>query len=410
MVQGMSSEARPVRVTALAAALQAVGGGLGWSLLPPLMPQIGQELGIGHALAGLVWGAAPLGIALASPFGGAAVDRFGARRVAGLAMLAGALACALRAAATGPWTLAACMFAFGLHVGFVAPALPKALAGHVETSKLARANGLALLAYTLGTALTVLTARTVLAPAFGGWRPTMVAAAVAMAATGLAWFFLVADRLLPSRHASLRDGFRLLANGALRRVAAMHFLLFGGYLALLGMLARALVENGLTAAQAGLAVAGWLVAAAVGNALGPVLSDRLGLRRPLILGGALLAGSALCALALLLQPGTLWLLGLAAIGGGAFAPLLLTLPLELPGVGPQKVGAALGLLMLVGQAGGFLLPVFSGVALQHGGLSAALLVLGLAHLAIVLPALRLPETGRKAPVAPAQVDFQGAAA
>src|SRR6202035_2500413 len=78
------------RTTALCAMVQAVGGGLGWSVLPPLMPTIARELGISHAMGGVVWGAASLGVALSSLLGGAAVDRFGPRRVAGLALVAGA--------------------------------------------------------------------------------------------------------------------------------------------------------------------------------------------------------------------------------------------------------------------------------------------------------------------------------
>src|SRR5271166_6986741 len=100
------------RTTALCAMIQAVGGGLGWSVLPPLMPAIAKELGISHAMGGVVWGAAPLGIALSSLLGGAAVDRFGPRRVAGLALVAGAFACAARAWAVGPWSLAAAMLVF----------------------------------------------------------------------------------------------------------------------------------------------------------------------------------------------------------------------------------------------------------------------------------------------------------
>jgi len=406
----MKTDARPTLVTFLAALLQGVGGGLGWSLLPPLMPTIASELGISHAVGGFVWGAASLGIALASPFGGAAVDRFGARRVAGAAMFVGALACAARALANGPFALAALMFLFGLHIGFVAPALPKALAGHVPLNKLARANGTALLAYTVGTAITMLTARTVLAPAFGGWRGAMVAAGVAMAVAGLAWLLLLEDRVALSRHASLRDVLELTKNPGLRRVAAMHFLLFGGYLALLGLLFRALLETGLEPPRAGLAVAGWLLSAAAGNFLGPWLSDRVGLRRPFILGGSLLAGTALGLLAIQPSGPSLYLLGVMALGGGAFAPILLALPLELPYIGAPRVGAALGLLMLVGQAGGFLLPVVVGVAAQHGGFSLALAVLSAVHLLILVPALRLSETGRKASRPAAQVDFGGAAA
>src|SRR5262245_11748193 len=109
---------RPALVMAMCAAMQGIGGGLGWSLLPPLMPTIAKELGVSHAMGGIVWGAAPLGIALASPLGGAAVDRFGPRRVAAIAMAFGALACAARVLATDAWQLAAAMFVFGLHVAF----------------------------------------------------------------------------------------------------------------------------------------------------------------------------------------------------------------------------------------------------------------------------------------------------
>src|SRR5450755_3593154 len=80
----MSADAKkPVLTTAMCALLQAVGGGLGWSLVPASMPEIARDLKLGHASAGAVFGAASLGIALASPLGGAAVDRFGARRTAG---------------------------------------------------------------------------------------------------------------------------------------------------------------------------------------------------------------------------------------------------------------------------------------------------------------------------------------
>jgi len=393
--------ARPHQTVALCATLQAVGGGLGWSLIPPLMPQIARDLHISHAMGGLVWGAAALGIALAAPLGGAAVDRLGARWTAGLAMLVGALACAARALAWSPWSMAAAMLLFGLHIGFVAPALPKALAGHVPAARLGRASGIALLGYTLGTALTVLLARTTLAPALGGWRACMVAAAGAMALAGLAWLALMRDRVLPARHAGLRDVLALARSRPLLRVAAMHFLLFGGYLALLGMLPRALYEAGVAPRSIGIAVAGWLAAAGLANFAGPWLSDRLGRRRPILLAGALVAGGALALLALVPREYALIPLVIAALGGGSLAPLLLTLPLELPGVGAPRAGAALGLLMLVGQAGGFLLPLAAGALAGGPGAGAALGLLALAHLAIVVPAAGLPETGRAEKSAPA---------
>ena len=380
------------RTTALCAMAQAVGGGLGWSVLPPLMPAIAKELGISHAMGGVVWGAASLGIALSSLVGGAAVDRFGPRRVAGLALVAGAFACAARAWAVGPWSLAAAMLVFGAHIGFSAPAIPKALASHVPSARLARANGVALMGYTLGTAATVVLAPTVIAPLVGGWRPTMLVAAVAMLGAAAVWTALVRDGRTLQTHATLGAIASLVGNRGLRRVAAMHFLLFGGYLAMLGLLPRALMEGGMRPARVGLAIAAWLTAAAVANYAGPWLSDRIARRRPILVAGGAVAGLALGALAVAPPSLTVPLLVVAALGGGCVAPLLFALPAELDGVGPVRLGAALGLLTLVGQIGGFLLPTITGSAAQSGGLPAAIGVLAVAHLLLLAPALGLRET------------------
>lgn len=389
-----NSEAHPARVTGMAVAMQAIGGGLGWSVLPPLMPLIATELGIGPTQTGMIWGSASLGIALASPVGGAAVDRFGPRRVASAAMFVGALACVLRTLAVGPLSLAATMLLFGAHIGFVAPALPKALAGHVPLARLARANGTALLGYTLGTALTVVLARTVLAPALGGWRPVMWLAAVLMTIVGGLFAVLVPDRGALAPHASIKSSFALAAEPELRRVAAMHFLLFGGYLALLGLLPHALLAMGLAPHEVGLAVAGWLVCAAVANFAGPVIAARLGARRPVLMVGAAVAGLGLGVLALTgAQP--MLCLGVAALGGGCLAPLLLTAPLEMPRIGAARAGAAIGLLTLVGQLGGFLLPILSGALVREHDFSLSLGALAIAHLAIVIPAWGLVEKGER---------------
>jgi len=387
------------RTTALCAMVQAVGGGLGWSVLPPLMPRIAKELAISHAMGGLVWGAASLGIALASIAGGAAVDRFGPRRVAGIALLAGAVACAARAAAVGPWSLAAAMLVFGAHIGFCAPAIPKALAAHVPLAKLGRANGIALLGYTLGTAATVVLAPMVLAPLVGGWRPTMLVAAGAMVLAAIVWMALARDGRQVGAHATLGDVLRLAKNASLVRVAAMHFLLFGGYLAMLGLLPRALVEGGMPPARVGLAIAAWLTAAGAANYAGPWLSDRIGRRRPILLAGGAVAGLSLAAMAVAPAAATVPLLVLAALGGGCVAPLLFAMPAEIEGVGPARLGAALGLLTLVGQVGGFLLPSLAGAATQGAGLAGAIGAMAVVHLLLLAPALGLRET-RTAAAAP----------
>jgi len=391
-VEREETSSKPVLVVTMCALMQGIGGGLGWSSMPALMPSIAKDLGLGHAASGFVFGAASLGIAIASPVGGAAVDRFGARRTAGFAMLAGALACAARALGTGTWTLAFAMLLFGLHIGFTAPAIPKALAAHLPLTKVARANGLALLAYTMGTAATMRFGRTVLLPAFGSWQAVMIAAAGAMGVAGALWLLLVRDGTSVVRHAKVTDALKMITDGQVRRVAAMHFLVFGGYLALLSLLPRALSETGMAPAAVGTAILTWLFVAGIANFCGPWLSDVIARRKPIFVGGAVVAALALGAVAAatVISPSKLPIfLAIAAIGGGSFAPLLLTLPLELPSVGPAKAGAALGLLMLVGQVGGFLLPVVSGAIAQTSGSAAAIAALAFMHLLVVIPALGL---------------------
>ena len=358
------------------------------------MPDIAKDLAFGKTSAGLVFGAASLGIAVASPFGGSAVDRFGARKTAGIAMLFGALTCAIRALAHGTTSLAIMMLLFGLHIGFVAPALPKALAAHVPAAKFGRANGLTVLAYTLGTAITMIVARTWLLPHVGGWRTAMVLSGAAMAVAGLTWLAFVRDGFVATQHASIRSSFVLLKSGALRRVAAAHFLLFGGYLALLSSLPHLLLDAGVDKLKVGGAIAAWLATAGLANFAGPWISDRIERRRPLILGGATIAGLALAAVAFAPAAQKPVFLAVAAIGGGAFAPLLLTIPFELPDVGAARGGAALGLLMMLGQVGGFLLPVVVGATAEAAGFRAAILGLAMIHSLILVPAFGLVETGR----------------
>jgi MFS family permease len=132
--------------------------------------------------------------------------------------------------------------------------------------------------------------------------------------------------------------------------------------------------------------------AAIANYAGPWLSDRAGRRRPVLLAGGAVAGLSLAAMAIAPPSATVPLLVVAALGGGCVAPLLFAMPAEIEGIGPARLGAALGLLTLVGQAGGFLLPTLAGAMAQATGLPGAIGGLALVHVLILAPALGMRET------------------
>jgi hypothetical protein len=108
--------------------------------------------------------------------------------------------------------------------------------------------------------------------------------------------------------------------------------------------------------------------------------------------GAAIAGLALAAMAVAPGQARVPLLVVAALGGGCVAPLLFAMPAEIEGVGAARVGAALGLLVLVGQVGGFLLPSLAGAITQHAGLGGAIGAMAVVHLLILAPALGMRDT------------------
>jgi MFS family permease len=393
-VHPINSKAQPGLLMAMICILEVVFA-LCWASLPALMPVIAVDLSISHTMGGFIWGLLRLGVAIASPIGGVAVDRYGQRRVLGLALIVAGLATAGRSMAPDAWFLAFLMFLFGLSVGFLTPSIPKAIAGHMKPEHIGRANGATFLSLTFGNALTILTAATVLAPLFGGWRSLMAIAGAAIALIGILWLLMVKDRIPPSEGTSIRQVINMGKDGQMVRVTLIQTMQFGGYVVMLGILPRALTESGLSPAIVGEAVALWLAVLGLFNIVGPWLSDLKGERRPFVLIGALLAGAGLLVMAFSPSWSYLWLLIVIAIGNGCFGPILVTIPIEMPSIGPAKVGAAIGFIFTFGQIGAFLLSTFTGIAAESGGLAAALVTLAAVHFIIIIPFRGLMETGRR---------------
>jgi MFS family permease len=137
-----------------------------------------------------------------------------------------------------------------------------------------------------------------------------------------------------------------------------------------------------------------------GNLFLPVLSDRIGLRKPFVFTGAII-GAALLYISWLLAPGAgVWVL--AYLGGtivGGAPPVLFSVPAELPEIGEAYVGGASGLIVSSMNAGGFLLSVLITSPIMAAGTIAAyttgflisMIFLG----SIAVPALFLTETGKR---------------
>ena len=190
-------------------------------------------------------------------------------------------------------------------------------------------------------------------------RDAVFQAVAALCAAWCVLFFLLA-RNAPAavRPASVSAMFAVLAKERLAwALASFYFLSFGGFVAFSVYLPTLLRDDfALTAADAGLRTAGFVVLATLMRPLGGVLSDRIGGAR--VLSGVL-AGLVPFALLLMwpsMVPFTVGALGCAALlgtGNGAVFKLV-------PQYFPRSIATVTGLVGAIGGLGGFFPPLLLG--------------------------------------------------
>jgi len=134
-----------------------------------------------------------------------------------------------------------------------------------------------------------------------------------------------------------------------------------------------------------------------------MISDRSGLRKPFINGGAI--GAAICfffawRMAVGFASNALIIVG--GIVSSSTGPILLASFADYPEIGQGHVGGASGVAMAAANAGGFLIPLLAITPLMAAGTQAAydagFLVTALLFVAGALAILGLRETGARARV------------
>jgi NNP family nitrate/nitrite transporter-like MFS transporter len=333
--------------------------GIAWNYIIMVVPDLLGDLGLGIGQWGVLWAGISLGVLVFSIPAGALADRFGARRGVGCGIVLISLSLLLRATAAGFLSAFFAMVLFGVALGLVFATLAKTLALWFPAAELGMANGVGQAGIGLGLgAATLLTPR--LLPALGGWRGLTSILGYMTIAFAAFWLLTVRDRavrLSAERMRVLESMGQVLAVKDLRIVALCNFFYFGGYLGALGYLPTYLVTiQGMSAqAAGGIATLGaW--AFIVGAILLPTLSDRLGRRKVVYVGGIFTNGLIVFAYTYVLGLP----LALAAITWGLVAGavvLLNVVAIEMEGVGAARAGSAIGVVNTAGFAGGVLMPL-----------------------------------------------------
>ncbi len=234
------------------------------------------------------------------------------------------------------------------------------------------------------------------------WHSVMVWYGLGCGAIALAWTLLGRERhvvALPTTDAaSIASGSALRAVMKMRNVVLLASGLFGGmwvfqvYVAFLPT--YFLTYRGMSLGEAAsltsvLPLAG--IFAAAGGGFGTAW---IGLRKPFTwpIGVVTLIGCAGAVTA----PSTGWItvsLVLVGIGSAGSLAALTTLLMELPGMTPTRMGAALAFVWAVGYAGAFASPFVGGALAESVGLRAVLLGFLTFQLLPIVMIYFLPETG-----------------
>ena len=309
----------------------------------PLLPSIQHDLGVSHAIAGLLGTIPVLCMGLFAPPAAFLSGRIGSRRAIGVALtLIGAFGVA-RALVPGAAGVVLLTFPVGIGMGLAGAMLPVA-----AKERFADRPGFATGVYTTGITSGAAIAAAVAVPlahAANGWRTPLLVFSAVSCALAFLWFWLT--RTEPRHVRSDVRPLRLpLRNPLGWRLVAAFFLMSFVFYGLNSWLPDAYVERGWSQSAAGglLAVLN-TITIAVGFFVAWA-ADHIGTRRAWLAGAAALQVVALLGIVLLPGGGWAWavLLGLSI---GPLFPLTMTLPLD-AAERPAEVAALAGMMLGLG--------------------------------------------------------------
>jgi predicted MFS family arabinose efflux permease len=176
-------------ILTLAGLTYAVVAGASRMCMPVLFKQIGDDLKLSVTAIGTVWGMDPLaGVFIGLP-SGLLIDRFGIIRSMTVLCILDGIFGALRGVSGNFFSLAAIMFLFGLMSAAAPSTVPKATAVWFSDKHLGLANGILIVAMSIGAMVATQFSATVFSPLLGSWRGVMFLFGGIAVALGLLWFF-----------------------------------------------------------------------------------------------------------------------------------------------------------------------------------------------------------------------------
>ena len=334
-----------------------------------MLPEIQGDLGVSHAVAGLLGTIPVLCMGVFAPAAAPLASRVGLRNVVGASVGAVAVFGLARAAAPGAPLLLLLTLPVGIGMAIAGALLPVAVKERFP-DRPAFANGVCTSGLNGGAAVASLVAVPT-ADAFGGWRAALTLFSVAAVVQCVGWLALSRGTWTDRSEENARLPVRRPVVWMIVSVFALQSVIFYG---ITTWIAAAYQENGWTAGAAGALVAVFGFSQVAGGLLLPWLADRRGSRRRWLLGLTSSVAVATFGLVAVPDAGLLWTL-VAGLAIGAVFPLCLAMCLDVADE-PAAAGAAAALMLLGGYLVAGLAPFGLGAVRDAtGSFSASLWVL-----------------------------------
>jgi len=360
-----------------------------------------------HTEGGVVLSAVMLVYCFTSIPAGMFVDKVGIRKAMAVALLGIAVFGLLRAFSVNYLSLVVFTVGLGIFCTIISPAIPKIAAVWFPPKELGMAIGIMTTAFMAGSAVAVMSVNSIIIPLVGDWRGVFISVGIVGFVIAAIWWTFARESTGLRVTGSLSEATEevslvqklliVLRNKYVWILSLMGVSFFGFQHGITQWLPYFFEDAGQVPVMAGFIASVMSWATLVSAALLPMISDRIGLRRPVLIVAAISAACAAYALTIFTQGIGLWVVS-ASIGiflGGIF-PLSLVVLVEQREIGQGLAGSGTGVIHSVGHFGGFLVPVLMGYIKDVTGSFFFGILLNVVVIIIIVPlAFLLEETGAR---------------
>ncbi len=366
--------------------------GLVSTTLSAIVPLVSSDLNLSYSQMGFILGTWQLVYTVAAIPLGFLIDRIGTYKSLLLAACIVSTSAILRSFATSFETMTVFVGLFGFGGCLVSIGIPKVASIWFLGKERATATGIYATGGTAGGIVALSLTNTVVIPLVGSWRTAyLIYGLVGFLVAGVWWL-----RGRASPEANQRDiklsppkmGWHDIRPAFSKNVLLVVLIGITTFLVAHGLqqwLPTILQLNGMTAVEAGLAVSLVNVFMIFGSLLAPRIPFWLGSKKGAICLLLFIQGLSVLTISGISGPVLYSVLALRGISGG-FMPLLSMILMDLPEVGPARMGMVGGLFFAIGEIGGFGGPAIMGLFKDSTGT----FLWGLVFLAVVCEAMIIP--------------------